>query len=113
LQEHESPYYADRTQRNVLDSDGTLILYRGQLSGGTELTRRLARRHEKPCLTVDLRDGPPPATVLAWLQENGVHNLNVAGPRESAQPGIATAAEAYLRRLLLRAAGRRSGTDGR
>jgi len=101
LQENESADYADRTHRNVLDSDGTLILYCGQLSGGTRLTLRLARRYEKPCLTVDLRDCPPQAKVLAWLNAHRVRALNVAGPRESAQPGIAAAAEGYLRRLLV------------
>ncbi|OHB76793.1 MAG: hypothetical protein A2W31_12675 [Planctomycetes bacterium RBG_16_64_10] len=100
LQETDSPAYALRTQRNVLDSDGTLILSHGPLSGGTELTRRLAQHYEKPCLVVDLLQPPPHATVLAWLDAHRVRDLNVAGPRESTRPGIAEVAERYLRQLL-------------
>ena len=44
LTETDSPHYAVRTERNVLDSDATLILCRGTPSGGTELTLRLADR---------------------------------------------------------------------
>ncbi len=43
-----------RTERNVRDSDATLILCRGGPSGGTELTLRLAQQHGRPCLVVDL-----------------------------------------------------------
>src|SRR5688572_12994856 len=42
LTETKTSKYRERTERNVLDSDGTLILFRALLSGGTELTRRLA-----------------------------------------------------------------------
>ena len=28
------------------------------------------------------------ASVLAWLRENAIQTLNVAGPRESQRPGI-------------------------
>lgn len=43
LTETGSPGYRERTYLNVRDSDGTLILARGALSGGTTLTRRVAR----------------------------------------------------------------------
>lgn len=100
LTESRSADYASRTADNVRDSDGTLILYRGRLSGGTELTRRLARRLEKPYLLVDLADPPDRQTVLVWLEQHGVQDLNVAGPRESTWPGIAATVRQYLRELL-------------
>lgn len=43
LAEADSDEYAFRTERNVVDSDGTLILFFATLRGGTELTYRLAR----------------------------------------------------------------------
>ncbi len=97
----EASDYAVRTEQNVLDSDGTLILHRGLLRGGTALTAQLARQHGKPCLVVDLDEPGKPRTVRRWLEENGIRTLNVAGPRESQSPGIAAAAASFLRGLLV------------
>ena len=90
---------AVRTERNVIDSDATLILYRGPLGGGTELTLQLARRHHKPCLVVNLDRPPESAAVVQWLIEVRPQVLNVAGPRESPSPGIGRQAAAFLTEL--------------
>ncbi len=100
LRETDSPDPAVRTERNVLESDGTLILYRGRLRGGTELTFRLAQRHARPCLLVNLDAQWDCDGVRRWLREQGIRVLNVAGPRESQSPGIAALARDFLRRLL-------------
>ena len=52
LQETDSPEYPVRTEKNVIDSDATLLLYEGRLKGGTLLTRRICVRHGKPDLVV-------------------------------------------------------------
>lgn len=100
LHETAAAEYADRTERNVLDADATLILHRGPLRGGTLLTRGLAARHKKPCLAVDLADPAPVAEVDRWLRSHDVEVLNVAGPRESQSPGIGQQARRYLLDLL-------------
>jgi hypothetical protein len=102
LREADSPDYSFRTEQNVLDSDATLILYRGRVSGGTELTLRLARQHARPHLVVDLDAALAPAEVRRWLEEHTVETLNVAGPRESQSPGIATLAQAFVVAVLVR-----------
>lgn len=102
LTETSSPEYPVRTERNVLDSDATLILCRGKPSGGTELTLRLAQRQQKPCLVVNLEQATEPAAIRRWLAENHVETLNVAGPRESQSPGIGDSARQFLCRLLQR-----------
>jgi hypothetical protein len=38
MQEVEGGDYRDRTRKNVLDSDGTAIIYFGEIEGGTEST---------------------------------------------------------------------------
>lgn len=81
--------YPARTRMNVRDSDATLILYRRPMGTGTALTMRIADEMQKPLLTVCLDDGDPGRVILAWLQEHQPGVLNVAGPRESNQPGIA------------------------
>ena len=100
LQETDSPDYAVRTERNVLDADATLIVYRGRLSGGTELTAQLAERHGRACMVVDLHDPTEPEAVRRWLDANRVEVLNVAGPRESQSPGIAVLAGEFLTRVV-------------
>ena len=100
LRETASAEYRIRTEQNVLDSDGTLILYRGQLQGGTELTYRLACKHAKPHLLVDLLDSTDPQSTRQWLAENGIQVLNVAGPRESSAPGILEETRDFLQRCL-------------
>jgi len=88
LRETNQADYSVRTERNVVEADGTLILYRGELSGGTELTRRLALRHQRPLLLMDLDEPLEPGDLRAWITDHGVRVLNVAGPRESSCPGI-------------------------
>lgn len=100
LRETGSPRYEARTEWNVRDSDGTLILTRGEPSGGTALTADFARRFGRPLHVVDLATGASPAAARAWLEAHRIEVLNVAGPRESAAPGIHAAATAFLAELL-------------
>lgn len=97
LEETPTREYPERTEWNVRDSDGTLILTRGKPDGGTALTRKLARKHKKPCKVVDLLKPPFPEVVAAWIEEHHIQTLNVAGPRESSQPGIGEAAMHFFR----------------
>ena len=100
LTETDSTKYAVRTEKNVVDSDGTLILCRGQTSGGTELTRQLALEHAKPCLVVDLNRPLPVDDVYRWISESLIETLNIAGPRESQNTGISAQARQFLEGLL-------------
>jgi len=102
LVETESPGYAERTKRNVRESDATLILNIGVLEGGTLLTQRIAAGAGKPCLVAHL-DAPNRAAelrhILEWLGSDAFLVLNVAGPRESSRPGIYSMTYATLRQL--------------
>lgn len=96
LQETDSPSYPQRTELNVIDSDGTLILYGEVISGGTKLTQKLTRKHGRPMLAVDLANNPSPEVVRQWLSDQNIGVLNIAGPRESSHPGISVLAERFL-----------------
>ena len=54
LQEMPTDSYARRTEQNVIDSDGTLIIARGKLTGGTDYTRQMTLKHKKQLLGIDL-----------------------------------------------------------
>jgi len=100
LTETPSADPAQRTDFNVRDADGTLIIAGAPLTGGTALTRRLTRRRAKPCLVVDPRDASAPQAIRRWLAEHDIRVLNVAGPRASGHPGIHEQALELLRRVL-------------
>ncbi|HJV66803.1 MAG TPA: putative molybdenum carrier protein [Geomonas sp.] len=92
LVELDSPLYSSRTEKNVVDSDGTLILNRGALTEGTRATWDFALQHNRPCLIVQLDqlDREEPGCwqpVFCWLEKHDLRVLNVAGPRESKLPG--------------------------
>lgn len=96
LRETAEPEYAVRTERNVIDSQGTLVLHFHDLTGGTKLTVQLADRYRRPRLLVDLAERMDPERVVAWLIANRIAVLNVAGPRESSVRGIGRLAEEFL-----------------
>ncbi|MFP6674680.1 MAG: putative molybdenum carrier protein [Pirellulaceae bacterium] len=104
LRETESANYAVRTERNIIDSDATLILYRCALSSGTKLTRQLAEKHGKPLMMIDLYEDPDEvsARITEWLQgqKSVIETLNVAGPRASSHESIyADARQALFRAI--------------
>ena len=100
LREASTADYAQRTLLNVCDSDGTLILYRRELTGGTLLTRQYALARNKPHFLVDMAETSEIGPVLRWIQANDIQTLNVAGPRESKEPGIYHQARRLLEDLL-------------
>jgi hypothetical protein len=93
------PYY--RTEQNVIYSDGTLILNKGILSGGTKLTHDFTIRCGKPRLIVQLDDDKiSPEHVINWIKGHHINTLNIAGPRESkCLEGVYSDAFAYLEEI--------------
>jgi len=91
LQEMDTASYPKRTEKNVLDSDGTLIISYGKLNGGSALTQKLAKKHSRPRVHIDMDEFSIPDAaniVRSWVERNNIEILNVAGPRGSKDPGI-------------------------
>jgi len=91
LKEMETANYNKRTEQNVIDSDGTLIISHGRLTGGSDYTREMALLHHRPWLHIDLnKTGAFQAAgkIKSWITENEIEVLNVAGPRASKDPAI-------------------------
>jgi hypothetical protein len=99
LKETSSPNYPHRTEKNVREGDGTLILTKGPVIGGTVLTVQLALEYNKPHLIIDLYDKIDPLIVREWGEKNKIKILNVAGPRESRVPGTHDRAVDFLKLL--------------
>ena len=95
--------YKARTIRNLSEADGTLIVYFGELEGGTEMTAAWCMKMRKPYRLID--GGEIPAeraaeVALAFVQEKRLMALNVAGPRASRRPEGHAYAKELVRGML-------------
>ncbi len=91
LKETRSSSYVVRTEKNVQDGDGTLIISRGRLTGGSEYTREMAIKHDRFWLHIDLSQMAAFQAAIAinqWILQNNIEILNVAGPRASKDPTV-------------------------
>ncbi len=117
LKETTARSYTVRTELNVQDSDGTLIIVLSEISSGTKLTLDLAKRHGKPVIVVHLR---PASTlnlfsdqnslteqidsVVDWIRDHRIRILNVAGPRGSSHKDVYAESREFVSLVLQRPA---------
>ena len=100
LEEMPTAAYEDRTEKNVLESDGTLILSHGKLTGGSALTRKLAEKHNRPRKHIDLNEMSSfeaAMKIIVWVTDHDIQVLNVAGPPASKDPEIYGATKRILK----------------
>ena len=86
LQEMATTSYDIRTEQNVIDSDGTVIVSHGKLTGGSALTQTFAIKHHKPRLHLDMNKTTiteAAGSLNNWIEKSKIKILNVAGPRAS------------------------------
>ena len=106
MRQHGSRHYPPRTEKNVVDSDGTAIFTFGPPDGGSLLTIDFAKQHGKPWLAVDLRmpQEVAVAKVVRWIRRHlpDAAVLNVAGSRRSKAPGIHRAVKRVMVEVLTR-----------
>jgi Circularly permutated YpsA SLOG family len=89
VKELENGGFTDRTWRNVKGSDGTVIIYPGKLSGGTEQTVQFCVEQPRPHELIDASkvSAEEAASLIAdFVRKNKIDVLNVAGPRQSEWP---------------------------
>src|SRR6202035_4952962 len=116
LVELSTSSYPARTRRNIEESDGTVIFSLERLlSGGTKLTWEHANKLGKPALHIYnarkeqiLNQDSLRLEIQAltdFLCSNKIEILNVAGPRESKEPGVYEWTLTMLRLFLSRLVG--------
>lgn len=87
LIEDSSAAYPPRTEKNVRDSDGTLLIGLNLQSPGSVLTQRYIAKHRKPSFLVQLElDNVNHLdqidAAIRWLKNSDIRVLNIAGNRE-------------------------------
>jgi hypothetical protein len=90
LRETPSASYLQRTEWNVRDTDGTVVFTLSKdVTGGSLRTMDFASKHKKPCAHISRAGTYQPAeALLRFVEEHGIKVLNVAGSRESKEPGL-------------------------
>jgi len=91
LKEMDTNDYRERTKQNIVDSHGTVIISRGNLTGGSKLTQSFAIVIGRPICYIDLliaEEFEASIILKSFIMENNIQILNVAGPRLSHHPGI-------------------------
>jgi hypothetical protein len=103
VQEMPTNSYPMRTEQNIIDSDGTVIFTHGKLSGGSDLTRKLAIKNEKPWMHLDMlkySTGSAVSILSEWIDQNGIEVLNIAGRSASKDAEIYSKTFAVVEGLL-------------
>jgi len=79
--------YLERTKKNIRESDGTLILSHGRLTGDKTFTKEKAPLlYGKPILHIDLfsvTSFVAAVQINNWIVDYDIRIMNVAGPRAS------------------------------
>jgi Circularly permutated YpsA SLOG family len=87
LIETPSASYLQRTERNVRDSDATIVFTMAErLTGGSRRTAEFARKHGKPYIAFS--PGQPLDKLAEFLSRHPIRVLNVAGSRHSTAPDV-------------------------
>ncbi|MDH5485345.1 MAG: metallophosphoesterase [Gammaproteobacteria bacterium] len=100
LRETPSDAYPQRTEWNIRDTHGSLVLCLGQPEGGTALTCKLARQLDKPLLVIDMTQEINTAAFNQWIYQHDIRQLNIAGPRQDKDHTIYGLAHKILKQLL-------------
>lgn len=114
LRELPGGSYDDRTLANVRDSDGTLVLFFGELRGGTAFTVECCEREAKPRLLIDATASTTTEAANdteRFVREQRITTLNIAGPRASEASEAHGYAYTFVRELLGRFGGQSRMAD--
>jgi hypothetical protein len=90
VRELEDGDFTERTLQNVKDSHGTVIIYPGKLTGGTQQTVQFCVGQQRPHLLVDATrvSGEDAARLIGeFVRKNKIDVLNVGGPRQTEWAG--------------------------
>ena len=91
LKELNSGAHPNYTEKNVINSDGTLIISHDKLKGGSVLPRRLAKKYNRQFLHINLDETPAfiaASKINNWIIEYDIEILNVTGSRAGKDPKI-------------------------
>jgi Circularly permutated YpsA SLOG family len=85
------PSYHVRLEKNIINSDGTIILTHGQLIIGSKIIKDLAKKHNKPCLYIDLTEcalNHAISSIRKWILNNEIEAVYFTGSKAVGQSSV-------------------------
>jgi hypothetical protein len=85
------PSLHDRLEKNITDSDGTVILTHGQLIIGSKIIKDFANIHNKSCLYVDLTEcslNHAISSIRKWILNNEIEAVYFTGSKVVGESSI-------------------------
>ena len=80
----DNPSYFERLEKNIIDSEGTVILSYGRLLIGLKGVRDLADKHRKPCLHLELTEcktNHAISSIRKWMNNHEIEAIYFTGPK--------------------------------
>jgi hypothetical protein len=87
-------------EQDLRDSDAT-VWFGATTTTGAQETVGFCQKFDKPCMLIYPGASFEPSHVAAWIAENKIHTLNVAGNSEAVEPRIGERVERFLGKILL------------
>jgi hypothetical protein len=91
VKEIVNPSYFERLKKNIVASDGTVILTYGQLIRGSNAAKDLANKHNKPCLLLELNKctrSHAISSIRKWMDNHEIEEIFFTGSKPIAAPNI-------------------------
>ena len=91
LKEIAYPSYFERLKKNIIGSDGIVILTYGQLIRGSNATKDLANKHTKPCLLLELNEctrNHAISSIRKWMDNHEIEEIFFTGSKPIAAPNV-------------------------
>ena len=86
-----NPSYFERLKKNIIGSDGIVILTYGQLIRGSNATKDLANKHTKPCLLLELNEctrNHAISSIRKWMDNHEIEEIFFTGSKPIAAPNV-------------------------
>ena len=91
VKEIVNPSYFERLEKNIIDSEGTVILTYGRLIRGSNATKDLANKHNKPCLLLVLSEctlNHAISSIRKWMDKHEIDEIFFTGSKPIAAPNL-------------------------
>ncbi len=91
VKEIVNPSYFERLKKNIIGSDGIVILTYGQLIRGSNATKDLANKHTKPCLLLELNEctrNHAISSIRKWMDNHEIEEIFFTGSKPIAAPNV-------------------------
>jgi len=89
VKEIETPSYFERLERNIMNSEGTVVLSYGQLVIGYRAVKEITDKYNKPHLYVNLSEHPfnhAISSIRKWMTNHAVGVVYFTGSKSGQKP---------------------------